>query len=207
MSLRRHALLIVAASALALAVLFAVLAIDVAAWRASFEDGDRGFDRSAPGRNVWEPDGAALPGLSRSLLGVDDDLQFRRAVVLFLSSDPDQESARTLRESVFATRAVVALREVQGSRSQPRTRRALAANLVGILSLADAMTDRQQASALLRTSAKSFTEAIALDPTNDAAPANLELVLKLAGERRERFETEAGGGAGSGGRGGRRRGF
>ena len=200
--------LLIAAPALALAVLFAVLAVDVAAWRSSIANGDRNFDPAEPARSaVWEPDGALVPGLSRRLLGLDDDLAFRRAVTLFFRSRPDEEFARTLNDSVFATRAVVALRELQRSRSLPNERRAQAANLVGVLSLADALNDREQASALLRTSARSFTEAIRLDPGNAAASANLELALKLAGERRERFETEAAGGAGGGTRGGRRRGF
>jgi hypothetical protein len=202
---RRHLPLLVAAVALALAAFFVVLAFDVAAWRASMRDGDAGFSPSAPVESgVWEPDGAIAAGVSRRLLALGDDLSFRRGVRLFFRSRPESD-ARTLADSVFATRAVVVLRDVQRSESQPKSRRSQAANLVGVLALVDAFGDREAAASLLRTSVRSFREAIALDPGNDAAHANLELALKLSGERRERFEAETGsGGAGTKRTGGRR---
>ena len=111
------------------------------------------------------------------LLGVDDDIRYRRALLAFWRSRPEDTSgnfrhARTFRGPARAQLTLVA-------RDDPnRARRSEATNMLGILTLggpaAQNTTDllsRYHAAVAL------FRDAVLIDPRNDAAKRNLENVL------------------------------
>jgi hypothetical protein len=207
---RRHLPLLAAAAALALAVLLALLARDVRRWEESLREGDRRF-QVAPGRDgLWAPEESTLRGAARGLLAVDDDLRLRRAAQLFRHSRPRSTELRLPRHLALATSAQVAFSEIQGG-AYPRAWRSIAANQIGILALADVLSSSAEASVRARKAVQKFTEAAKLDPANDEAQANLELVLTLLRAQDPRVDPEgvtsrgggtaSGAGSSSGGRG------
>jgi hypothetical protein len=78
-------------------------------------------------------------------------------------------------------RAEAAARRLHERGDDPATR-ALGANLLGVLAVEDALLERGSADRHVAASVEAFREAIRLDPSNDDAKFNLELVLTLAPE-------------------------
>jgi hypothetical protein len=137
---------------------------------------DPRFERAAS-RRYWRlPEVRPFESAS-GLLGIDDDIRYRRAVLAFWRSRPEDTSgnfphARTFRGPARAQLTLVA-------RDDPnRARRSEATNMLGILTLggpaAQSTTDllsRYHAAVAL------FRDAVLIDPNNDAAKRNLENVL------------------------------
>jgi hypothetical protein len=190
-----------AAVALAAALLLALLARDVRGWERSVDYGDERFQVSPGPNDLWEPRGARpLGGVARLLLGVGDDLDLRRAAQLERRSRPRDGSFRTTAQLATSTAAQVAFADVQAS-DAPAAVRSLAANEIGALTLADLLADSSQASELSPRAVGRFREAAILDPDNQIAQANLELVLTLLEVDDPRVDPEApssGGGSGAG---------
>ena len=207
---RRHVPLVLAAAAVVLAVLLALLARDVRSWEESVEAGDRAFQVSPGPNGLWEPDDARLEGLARSLLGVDDDLELREAGQLLRRSRPRATLQRTPAQIAIGTSAQLGLSDVQQSDAAPEIR-SIAANELGTLAFADVLSDSSQASERAKRGVQKFTEAVKLDPRNEAAMFNLELLLTLVRAQDPRVDPEgatargggtaSGAGSGSGGRG------
>jgi hypothetical protein len=176
MTLRRWLLLGGAALCLALATLAALAARDAGAWESSLRAGD--VAASPRGAESWTPDQLAPFGLARRLLAVDDDLAFRRAVAAFhrartgipsfdnglqgtaLRVEAEAELARAIRNDTNAARA------------------SAAANLLGVLSAIDASSPAGSQTPIER-SIFEFEDAIHLDPDNEQAKTNLELLYQL----------------------------
>jgi hypothetical protein len=205
---RRHVPLLGAAAALVLALVLALVARDVRLWEQSVADGDRSFQVTPGPDGLWEPQSRKLPGIGRALLAVDDDLELRRAAQLFRRSRPRTLERRTTADLAEATAAQVAFSEIQRGGGARRLR-SIAANQLGILALVDALSDPSEAEAGSRKSVQKFTEAIRLDPSNQEAMRNLELVFTLIRASDPRIDPEgvtfrsggAGAGAGSSSRG------
>ena len=68
--------------ALAGSVLLLLVAVDARAWSDAFRDDDAVF-RVEPKQAVWDPAEHAPFGISRRVLGLDDDLALRRAIQRF----------------------------------------------------------------------------------------------------------------------------
>jgi hypothetical protein len=198
---RRHLPLVGAGVALLVALVLALVARDVRLWQQSIEDGDRSFQVAPGPDSLWEPEARTLPGVGRALLGVDDDLRLRDAAQLFRRSRPRALQGRTTADLAEATAAQVAFAEIQRG-GGPRGLRSIAANQLGILALVDALSDPSEAEAGSRKSVQKFTESIRLDPSNQAAMANLELVFTLLRASDPRIDPEGvtfrGGGSGAG---------
>jgi len=154
-----------------------LLATDISRWQRALEEGDVRYLHDPGDESLWHP-AEVLPGrLSSSLLGVDDDVAFRRAIQaarLALSgdgllSDPDLLLRRD--------RAQAMLQAVAASDRDPR-RRSRALGLLGVLDFASALSEVRDRSLLVGQAVASFQAAIALDPGNDEAKANLELALQ-----------------------------
>ena len=187
---RRYGLsaaLIVACLAGALAAL--VLAADVSALRTSLRDDDITY-RAAPEGNLWSPDELMPGAAARRLLGVRDDLLYRRAQRAVRLSHPEMPGFSDPSYVVHRNDATAWLTDVvQGDESAQR--RSAAANLLGILSFADAIADYTNRTKLLESAGGRFRQAIALDPENEDAKYNLELTMSRS---RGLELTEAGGG-------------
>lgn len=176
MTVRRWILLGGAALCLALATIAVLAARDAGAWGSSLRAGD--VAASQPSVPSWTPGQLAPFGLTRALLGVDDDLAFRRAVLAFHRARTGIPSFDNgLEGTALRVEAEAAL--ARSIRSDPNSARAsAAANLLGVLSVIDATSPAGSQTPIER-SIFEFLDAIHLDPDNEQAKTNLELIYQL----------------------------
>ncbi|MGI9111832.1 MAG: hypothetical protein ACR2GT_06515 [Gaiellaceae bacterium] len=163
------------ALAFAVAALLALLAADVMRAQQALERGDARFAGAAGTAGMWTADTVLPTGASRSLLDVDDDLEFRAALQRFRLARPREQvtqfsqlAVRSGAERVLARAAV----------HTDRRRGSVLANLRGALALEEARLGTGSGPPLRRASGH-FRRAVELDPTNDDARFNLELALRL----------------------------
>jgi hypothetical protein len=175
----RHRLLLALGASLCLflAAAAAMLANDVHAWQTTL----RAADAEAvadPAKAVPSGAGEVLPfHIARSLLGVDDDLVFRRTLLLFrraYTGIPSQDQSTAGTE--LRAQAEVALGRLIRDEGDA-SRASAAANLLGVLAFVDSLPGASQTSTPVDRSIVEFQNAIRLDPGNDDAKANLELAL------------------------------
>jgi hypothetical protein len=186
----KHGLTVAAVVACVVGAAFAfLLAFDVAALQAALRDDDVRY-RARPEERLWAP-GQALPGgIGSSVLGVEDDLLFRRALRATQLSHPEQPGFSDPSYVVNRNDASAWLTDIVQSGMSAELR-SEAATLLGILSFSDAIVDYSNRGKLLESAAGRFRQAIALDPGNEDAKHNLELTLS----RSKGLElSEAGGG-------------
>ena len=178
--MRRRALLVLAAVlCLAAAAVSALLATDVGAWHSAFRTSDAEA-AADPAAATVPAAGELLPfHLARSLLGLGDDLAFRRALLLFRSGytgipSHDQSTAGTeARAEAEAALERLVRTEGDGARTSQ------AANLLGVLELVDAAAGSGQGGSVDQAIVE-LQNAVRLDPGDGDAKANLELALGLA---------------------------
>jgi hypothetical protein len=164
-------------AALALAAFLALLAADVLRWRGHLEETDLAVGRSPGNTAIWIPDTRLPRDPAARLLGVDDDVEFRRALQLFRLGNP-RRPARNQNDLNIRLAADARLADVGDSGASARVR-SRAAMLRGILSLEAARGEPLRAATLLRRSLADLRTAIRLDDTNADAKYDLELVLRL----------------------------
>jgi hypothetical protein len=176
MTRRRLLLCIGAALCLSVGTLAALLASDVRAWQTALLASNA---RAAgdPSSGVPSPDQILPFHLARSLLGLDDDLALRRALVLVRrgytgipSSDQSTAGSQARAQAETALARVI---QAGGG----RRRAAATANLLGALAFVDSLAGAGQATKPVERSIVEFQNAIRLDPGNEEAKANLELAL------------------------------
>jgi hypothetical protein len=174
---RRLALIAGALACFALAAALLLLAADVSRWRGALPADDVRYRRT-PGRaDLWTPEEAVPFGAARRVLGVEDDLAFRRALQAVrlgkideaFVSDPALALVRGEAQSRFQVIA-------DGDDDPPRRSRAL--GLLGVLAFANSLGDSREQAVLLQEAIASFREAIAVDTENGEAKRNLELALQ-----------------------------
>jgi hypothetical protein len=187
---RRAVILAGGLVAIAAAAVLLVLALDVLRWRGHVEAADLRFAAVAGDARMWEPETLLPVGVSRSLLALEDDLAFRRAVQRFRVSRIGQPS-RDLNDVARKGRVETELARLERTGADPH-RGSLVANLQGALAFEEAREDSGQSTVLLRRSLGSFRKAIRLDGGNEDAKYNLELVLR----RLQRAANEGGPGGG-----------
>ena len=159
-------------------VVLLLLALDVARARAAFREDDVRY-RATPESTLWQPAEAVPGGVARRLLGVDDDLLIRRAIRGVRISHPETPGLTDPAYIASRNEATAWLTDVvQGEDTQ--VRRSRAANLLGTLSFADAISDYENRGKLLASAAARYRQAIALDPGNAEAKFNLETALSTA---------------------------
>lgn len=169
-----------AAVCLCLATVLALAGLDALGWRGHIERGDVAF-ASSPGQpRSWAPETTLPAAITRSLLGVGDDLAFRSAVRRFRLSAP-WRPARSAHDLALRSQAESDLARVERDGGDG-ARSAQAALLRGVLAFEEARGDSQQAPVLLRRALVQFRTAARLDPGSEDAKANVELVLRLLQE-------------------------
>jgi hypothetical protein len=196
--LRRAAPFLVIVLLLGLAAVFALLAADVRAWQGTLRRDDVRFNATHPVQGFWVSP-ATLPGdPAYHLLGLGDAIAYRRALQNFWfsfvgvshASTKDITTTRVTTESELQTLADSASTAAERSR---------AANLLGVMTITTPTADSAtQVQTLIRASAY-FRQAIAADPSNYTAKANLELLLRLVRPAKTKFGIDARGGFGPGG--------
>ncbi|MGE5273481.1 MAG: hypothetical protein ACM3QU_06945 [Verrucomicrobiota bacterium] len=179
-----------------LAVVLVLLARDVGRWESVIRTGDVAASQTGASRDVDE----TLPfSPSRRLLGLGDDVAFRRAVALFRTAYPRSDEFQRSTDGARARiRAETALTEAIRT-SGDRRRASTASNLLGVLALVDSATAPAGNGAGDR-SVLAFQDAVRLDPSNADAKTNLELLYQRSASTssvrgRERLQRSAHAGA------------
>ena len=157
----------------------ALLANDVRAWQSTLRASDAEAV-SDPSKAVPAGAGEILPfHVARSLLGLDDDLVLRRALVLFragYTGIPSRDQSTAGSEARAQAEAALA-RAVREEGDGPRA--AAASNLLGVLEFVDSRSGSGAGQTPVERSVVEFQNAIRLDPGAGDAKANLELALGL----------------------------
>ena len=204
--LRRELLLVLAAACLVLAVLLALVAVDVARLRTTLPADDVRFTAGAP-TSGWSPRKLAPLDAGERLLGVSDDVAFREMLRLLRSS---RLLDYTVSDPVLAIRRTELAERLESIvvRDPDPVLRSRASSLLGVVSVVSwnstptQGTQQQDRSELLLAAIASFEQAIALDPENDDAKYNLQLMLQR-GEGLLPTEAAAGRNPSAGGKGSR----
>lgn len=187
--IKRHLMLASGPACLLAAAALAVLADDVRRWPATVRAGDVQA-RVAPARgDPWRSASRTPFGAAERLLGIREDLEYRRAVRLFYLTQP---RFRRLLGSGFVVPVDGArrrLRAIQLDARDPDMRSA-AANLLAVLSYEFGGLDLGRG----RLAARYMRDAVRLDLRNEQAKFNLELLLERVPENPE--SESGGGGAG-----------
>lgn len=175
------ALWVLGALAVPLAIVFALVAVDVFRTPAELASDDRRFQTS-PARLAGLWDVGYLPGDgSERLLGLEDDLFYRELAGLYLKVEPgriDHEGFPEL-ESMRAKAQYELTRLSREERDPVRQSRLL--TLYGVMTLDSRTLGESERSDVLRKATSAFRNAIELDPSNSDAKTNLEAVLSVFG--------------------------
>lgn len=161
---------------LAAACVLLLLATDVRSWGKRLPADDLRFRADAFPADLWRPQQLVPFHAARGLLGVDDDLAYRRAVRLFRLSSPGHAEAYDTQTAVTRARAEAALAAVSRSGSN-LPRRAQASNLLGVLDTLLGTREPASRKTFFQNAISEFAAASELDPSNDAARHNLEFAL------------------------------
>jgi hypothetical protein len=181
--------LIAAGAMLVAAALLALLARDTWHWSRAVRDADARAAVAPVSPDAWRADTTLPSGLTRRLLGIDDDLFFRRTAMHALRLAAQEASPATQKQrSIVET----ALARIARSESDP-VRASLAADVLGVLVYSDPPSPDQSANPYRdptqsgpsdqqtpeQKAAVLFGRAVRLDPGNDNAQRNLELMLRV----------------------------
>jgi hypothetical protein len=165
-----------ALACLVLATLATILAVDAWRWRDALGADDSRF-LATPRTSDWQPSTLVPFGGTRSLLDIDDDVAFRKALRALRLAD--LEEAQTSDTEVLLQRAEAQARlQALVEDGGDATRRSRALGLLAVLLLSTPVPDAEEQAAALKAATAHLREAIALDPANDEAKFNLEFILR-----------------------------
>lgn len=183
--LRRALPFVLAVAALTAAVVSAYVARESALLEDEIRRSDAAF-RADPRRgDLWDVDRRA-PAVER-LLGTKDDVAFRRASRLFELLRQRGRNPYDFDARAFRADAQLALVEARQT-GLPRSVRSRAANLDAIMIVEEAIGDPRNGPALFERALEDFRRAIDLDPANEEAMYNLELLVRLLEPNQARLQ-------------------
>ena len=160
--------------------LVALLALDIASWRAAIRADDARY-RNAPGdTDLWSPATRVPLGATRNLLDIEDDLAYREAVRTLRLSNLEDATLSDTKLILKRAEARARLEAIAAGDDDP-ARRSKALTLLGVINLATPVADSQEQIAALKTAVVNFQRAITLDPGNVDAKFNLEYALRQGG--------------------------
>lgn len=183
--------LVLAVLCLFVAVLAVVLARDVWHREKALRDGDARARVVEVDARAWDS-AALLPGdPAASLLGVGDDVAFRRlythaAALAARKPSGQRDQQRTLTETALGRFVLTAKDPVRASQ---------AANVLAVLLFTD---PEDPESSPAQRALGALQDAVLLDPGNAVAKANLELILRQLTSESPRGRSSPGGGNASG---------
>jgi tetratricopeptide (TPR) repeat protein len=162
---------------LALAIAAALVARDAAAVRQSVEHSDLVFLEEQPSyARLWRLD-TTIPDPAR-LFGIEDDLLYRHALRKYAAEDRRQQGRFNFSSPGLRAEAQAAL-SIAENADLSAARRSKLANLQGILSYDETLTNPLDASGLAQEALDHFHRAVKIDPANIEAKYNLEYLLRL----------------------------
>ena len=177
---------------LAAAAFLVLIALDAHAWSSRLPADDLRYRRDASAAGLWKPT-ELLPGVARRILGVGDDLAYRRALRDFrLGRVTEPVAAPAITNHRIA--AQVELTHVADTDASPQIRSQVD-NLLGVLGFGLGSQDFGQRKAFFDNAITAFRSAVALDPTNDDAFFNLEFALdqvRSSGEQQAQGSAQLG---------------
>jgi hypothetical protein len=146
---------------------------------------DVAFRADPARRDLWQVDERS-PAVER-LLESDDDVSYRRASRLFelmrlRGRDPYDFDIRAFRAD-----AQLALVEA-GHKGLPRPVQSRSANLDAIMLVEEAIGDPRNGPSLFQRALDGFRNSIRLDPSNEEAMYNLELLIRLLAPNQQRLQ-------------------
>jgi hypothetical protein len=174
---RRLLLLAAAAAAFVLAAAAALLATAVGSVEREVAAGDVRFGLDPAGGEEWPVGSGLHDRIALDLLGLEDDLDARRALAAFVRTREDVGVAG-IRQTRARGEAQAALARVERRTGDPALA-SRAATMLGILAYEDAVPTPGRTTTPVQRSLGEFSLAIRLDPANDLAKRNLELVLRI----------------------------
>jgi hypothetical protein len=197
--LRRHRAAFLALLCAGIAIVLALLAADVSAWRSTVARDDMRFRALPAHRQLWRPT-TMLPGDPASLLlGTGGTISYRHALQYFwfsrIGSNPE------VRQDTPTLRATAQNKLLSIIASAPSSeQRSIAANLLGVLVVTTPTIGGSAGGTtqVLTRAAQYFQQAIALNAGNADAKENLELVLRIQRPGKGRFGHDARSGYGFG---------
>ena len=174
------------------AVLLLVTAFDVQRLQRGVAEDDVRFATNPVDDQLWHVK-TTLPGdPAGRLLGVEDDIRYRRVLRAFFLARPRINPFALPRLELARGEAQVKLSDLIRVEGDDR-RLSQEKNLLGALALAVApRQDPEQRLASFQSAAVYFTEAIRLDSRNEDAMYNLEGTLELLRQLPKTFETSRG---------------
>lgn len=177
-SRRRSAVRSAAILAVPLALALCVIAVDVLRVPREVAEDDVRF-QAAPRvpRSLWDDLGVVPGEPGARLVGVGDDVAFRRTVALFARVQPGRVNITTPELEALRGRAQLEVTLRSRAERDPE-RRAQLLNLHGILTLSRFSTDAAEAHQILSRGIGAFQNATEIDPGNIDAKRNLEVVLR-----------------------------
>jgi hypothetical protein len=178
---RKRAIRLAAVLAVPAAIVLVLLAIDVLRVPGQLEGDDVHF-QAAPLRQQGLWDGLGfLPGrAAKRLLGIEDDLGYRRTIALFVRVQPGKnENLYGPEAENLRGQTQLALTERSAADSNPH-RRSVLLNLLATMSLGRYSSDPVEEESILRTAIQTLRSAVEVDPENADAKLNLELALRDA---------------------------
>jgi len=187
---------------LGLAFAFAVLALDVRGWQSTLARDDIGFRARPSLVTLWESPATIPWDPARAVLGLGDALAYRRALQRYWFEQVGTQQAKGVDLTVARAVTQTELQELTTGASSA-TERSTAANLLGIMTVRSRTTTSGELAKALERAASYFRLAIADDPANWTAKANLELLLRLKKPAKSHFGADARSGFGFGGLQGR----
>jgi hypothetical protein len=176
----------------AAAVLLLVTAFDVQRLQRGVAEDDVRFATNPVDDQLWRVKNT-LPGdPAGRLLGIEDDIRYRRVLRAFFLARPRINPFALPRLELARGEAQVKLSDLIRVEGDDR-RLSQEKNLLGALALAVApRQEPEQRLASFQSAALYFTEAIRLDPRNEDAMYNLEGTLELLRQLPKTFETSRG---------------
>ena len=185
-----------------LSLVLTVLSVETLLWRDAAAQQDALLRNSAERQDSWRA--ATRPGTRavEALLGVEDAVSFRRALVGFKLSRPLAEGASKGGDQLEASAAAEGLLAQVEREDSSRSRRARAATMLGILTFEDSLYDRRNENLHLEESEAAFRRAVGLNPRSADAKFDLELLLRLIAPKHGRPGGQRGGDGFGGGESG-----
>jgi len=176
-----------AAALLVVAAFLVLLARDAWHWDRALHDADARAAVAPVSPAAWQAHTTLPSGLTRRLLGINDDLVFRRTLMRAIQAATQFQSTATQKQ-----RSIVETALARIARDDPdKTRASRAADYLGVMLYTDPPSPDQAANAYEDPSQSGpsnqltpeqkamlqFLNAVRLDPNNDNAQRNLERML------------------------------
>jgi tetratricopeptide (TPR) repeat protein len=183
--LRRALPFVLAVALLAAAVGSAYVAREASALDEEIRTSDTAFRADPRRADLWQVDKRS--SAVEELLGSEDDVAFRKASRLFELLRERGRNPYDFDASAFRADAQLALVEA-GNVGLPTEVQSRSANLDAIMTVEEAIGDPRNSPALFERALKSFHRSIQLNPDNEEAKYNLELLIRLLEPNQDRLQ-------------------